>query len=295
MLPALLAVSMLAQSGDPVPGNSMYIPRLGEKAIMYRYDPLGEESGNPYIAFVDLNALIEFEDKRKAYADEHMHLMFDKKSDVELRKLLKPYEATKQVVYLKPKTGVEILGYGNFDKTGEGLRPKVNFVYFPNPSDYLVKVLDGQYKDRIVWVHASSVRVPDSKPFVPFPAIEAAKADGEELFGSKLKKPADDEAAQDKITLIDTDWELDDGYTKVHARVKNTTDRKITFLRATATFEDAKNRLVRTEFTYGNPSTLEPGDVATFEISTKADERIDHYGLKFESKDKNIPFNRPRK
>lgn len=163
-----------ADPADPVPGNPAYLPRFGEKAIMYRFDSRKKEAQKTFTGFLDVEAVIEFEEKRQAYIAEHPAQQDPDAADAAGQKILDEYKSEKKAVSLAAKTGVEVVGYGNFNRALEDLRPSDNKFYQPLVAEYLVKVLDGPHKGKLVWVSIRSVRVPGSKPFEPFALTEAS-------------------------------------------------------------------------------------------------------------------------
>jgi hypothetical protein len=176
--------------------------------------------------------------------------------------------------------------------TLEGIaRPKTNTIYYPMVDRAFVRVKEGPYKGKTVWVSRLEVIAPGSKPF------DEVAMEGSDKIARADEHAKAEEAKGIPLSLVDTAWEPSPSgeYIKVYARIRNTTGKAITALEATVDFEDARDRLVKSEQSQLNPRTIEPGDVGTLNVMTRKNERIDHYDLRFEADGKNLEFIRPKK
>jgi hypothetical protein len=68
--------------------------------------------------------------------------------------------------------------------------------------------------------------------------------------------------------------------------VQNNSSQTAKFVQVSATLYDSNNKVVGTDFTYTNPSEIEPGQKAPFEITIRPDSVtsgdlniIDHYAV----------------
>jgi hypothetical protein len=66
---------------------------------------------------------------------------------------------------------------------------------------------------------------------------------------------------------ISTDEILDDPIMDIDGEIQNNGTESLDFVRVTATFYDATNSILGSDFAYTEPSTLEPGQSAPFKLS----------------------------
>jgi hypothetical protein len=66
---------------------------------------------------------------------------------------------------------------------------------------------------------------------------------------------------------ISTDEILDDPTMDIDGEIQNNGTVSLDFVRATATFYDANNSILGSDFAYTEPTTLEPGQTAPFSIT----------------------------
>jgi hypothetical protein len=66
---------------------------------------------------------------------------------------------------------------------------------------------------------------------------------------------------------ISTDEILDDPTMDIDGEIQNTGTEALDFVQVTATFYDQSNSILGSDYTYTEPSTLEPGQTAPFKVS----------------------------
>jgi hypothetical protein len=77
---------------------------------------------------------------------------------------------------------------------------------------------------------------------------------------------------------------------KVDGRVRCTSDTSLKSVKATVSFEDRDGKLVRSVFTYCDPSELEPGDIASISVMAESDPRYARVKIDFKSRDKALSW-----
>ena len=69
----------------------------------------------------------------------------------------------------------------------------------------------------------------------------------------------------------------------VVGEIENNMPENLAFVKVTGTFYNGNNEVVGTEFTYTNPSDIDPGQKSPFEIillsASVPTSKIDHYNL----------------
>ena len=74
--------------------------------------------------------------------------------------------------------------------------------------------------------------------------------------------------------------------------VRNTSSTTPKFLKMTALYKSANDRLLHTDWAFAT-HTVKPGETTTIELSTSENvELIHHYDVKFESGNRNVGFTR---
>jgi len=80
-----------------------------------------------------------------------------------------------------------------------------------------------------------------------------------------------DPASSDSLSMlshrISTDEILDKPTMDINGEIQNNGTESLDFVRVTATFYDATNSILGSDFTYTEPNTLEPGQTAPFKLS----------------------------
>jgi hypothetical protein len=80
-----------------------------------------------------------------------------------------------------------------------------------------------------------------------------------------------DPASLDSLSIlshrISTDEIFDDPTMDIDGEIQNTGTETVDFVQVTATFYDQSNSILGSDYTYTEPSTLEPGQTAPFKVS----------------------------
>jgi hypothetical protein len=292
-----LAVSVVA-ADDPVSGSMLYLPKIGEKAVLHDYDA---ESGMvvPDVqAWTNTTALAKYLDgfETEEFKRERTKVLGNPKELAILEEkqrdlLLKGPQARGEVVSLPDMTPVRVWVLASFYKAEITLSFSVIV-----PDNILVEVLSGPMKGRFFWVHRHFVRVPGAKAPDPFSSMgKFPNAD----FGDDADKtpmpesaPAVSRVPSASLLVEDSSWNRLTDFVQVHCRVRNLTDHPIEDISMKVIYEDAAGRLVYA----GNAivGTLKPGEVKTCSSFDKHDPRMQRYNFEFEGRENGerggIPF-----
>jgi hypothetical protein len=79
------------------------------------------------------------------------------------------------------------------------------------------------------------------------------------------------QSISEPVNILSHSAHEDGGYLHVVGEVKNGLSRSIDFVKVTGTFYDAGNSVIGTDFTFTDPSTLEAGETAPFDLSLYTD------------------------
>jgi hypothetical protein len=281
----LLALAMVAAE-DPVKGSRIYLPKIGERAILHDYDP-DEGKVFPTIqAWTNTTALVKYNEgfESKAFKEERARVLGDrKKLDAVLARqidiLLKGPESRGEVTRLPDMTPVSVRVLATFEEQGLriGLLP-------PLTDNILIEVLEGPQKGRFFWVSRAHVRVPDA-PEPEFGGFGGATFDPGKLnFGEEgeKSKPAPPPRPTAKLLIEDSSWERKLDFVQVHCRVRNMTDQAIERVTATVTYQDAAGKMVSTGVAI--VGTLQPGEAKTFSTLDPHNPRMQGYVFEFEGR-----------
>ena len=102
---------------------------------------------------------------------------------------------------------------------------------------------------------------------------EEEEQNGEEEETSQVGSPTVNinPSSSDSLSVlshrISTDEILDDPTMDIDGEIQNNGTVSLDFIRATATFYDATNSILGSDFAYTEPTTLEPGQTAPFKIT----------------------------
>ncbi len=116
-------------------------------------------------------------------------------------------------------------------------------------------------------------------------------------FGKPLAAPKEDAAEALTVDLLDTTWEHSSSgsYIYIYVKVRNTSGTTLNRLKVTATLEQQDNSIVSTEYSYLEPTVIDPSGVALAKLMIRANPLIHHYNLTFETKGREVKFkNRTR-
>ncbi len=273
---------------DPVPGNPVYVPKLGETAVVHSFDPFGGRR-DPIGAWTSTEGFSQFclGWDRALQSKEWLAAPANEKRSV-IVALLKPLqeEAGRKGdrIELADLTKVKMLAYGTFNvRTEADARRNIrdDEFYTPNPDSYFVEILDGPQTGKKAWVNRFMVRVPTSKPF-NLRALNMAKPTAENP--DVPPKPQNEEHKSQKpddvptIRILDANWGPSDSgaYLVVTLEIRNVSQAEISLF-PKVIFRDADNRLLKSES--ATAGTLAPGERTTVEIRTKQDPAIHHYNV----------------
>ena len=111
-------------------------------------------------------------------------------------------------------------------------------------------------------------------------------------FGKPLAAPKEESKAL-TVDLLDTSWEHSSSgsYIYIYVKVRNTSGTTLNRLKVTASLEQQDNSIVSTEYTYLEPTVIEPSGVALAKLMVRANSLIHHYNLTFETKGREVKFN----
>ena len=126
------------------------------------------------------------------------------------------------------------------------------------------------------------------------PKDNAPKTPG---FGKPLATPKEDAPEALTVDLLDTTWEHSSSgsYIYIYVKVRNTSGTTLNRLKVTASLEQQNNSIVSTEYSYLEPTVIEPRRVALAKLMIPANSLIHHYNLTFETRGKEVKFkNRTR-
>jgi hypothetical protein len=100
---------------------------------------------------------------------------------------------------------------------------------------------------------------------------EGQNEEGEETTEDGSPMVRIDPSSSDSLSVlshrISTDEILDDPTMDIDGEIQNNGTVSLDFVRATATFYDANNSILGSDFAYTEPTTLEPGQAAPFSIT----------------------------
>ena len=99
------------------------------------------------------------------------------------------------------------------------------------------------------------------------------------------------------MDLLDTTWEHSSSgsHIYIYVKVRNTSGTTLNRLKVTASLEQQDNSIVSTEYSYLEPTVIEPSGVALAKLMIRANPLIHHYNLTFETKGREVKFkNRTR-
>jgi|GEM_PF-4719183 len=126
------------------------------------------------------------------------------------------------------------------------------------------------------------------------PKDDAPKTPG---FGKPLAAPKEDAPEALTVDLLDTTWEHSSSgsHIYIYVKVRNTSGTTLNRLKVTASLEQQDNSIVSTEYSYLEPTVIEPSGVALAKLMIRANPLIHHYNLTFETKGRDVKFkNRTR-
>ncbi len=116
-------------------------------------------------------------------------------------------------------------------------------------------------------------------------------------FGKPLATPKEDAPEALTVDLLDTTWEHSSSgsHIYIYVKVRNTSGTTLNKLKVTASLEQQNNSIVSTEYSYLEPTVIEPSGVALAKFMIPANSLIHHYNLTFETRGREVKFkNRTR-
>ncbi len=116
-------------------------------------------------------------------------------------------------------------------------------------------------------------------------------------FGKPLATPKEDAPEALTVDLLDTTWEHSSSgsHIYIYVKVRNTSGTTLNRLKVSASLEQQNNSIVSTEYSYLEPTVIEPGGVALAKLMIPANSLIHHYNLTFETRGREVKFkNRTR-
>jgi hypothetical protein len=273
---ALLLALAIVAAEDPVKGSSLYIPKVGERAVLHIYDSEGGEVSPTVRVWTNTTALAKFYDMMfgKAFEQERTKVLGKKKEleavwERQREAALKGPESRGEVIYVPDMTPVQVYGQGGFSKALA-------------TDNLFVEVVGGPYKGRFFWVGMFSVRVPGAKD-PEILGFDGKKLDFGKLdFGDEEEKPAPAPRPTAKLLVEDSSWERKLDFVQVHCRVRNMTDQPIERITATVTYQDAAGKMVSTGVAI--VGTLQPGEAKTFSTLDQHNPRMQQYVFEFEGR-----------
>jgi len=84
--------------------------------------------------------------------------------------------------------------------------------------------------------------------------------------------------------ILDEQLSRDGTFITITGRVRNLTDRPLTFIAVQATFTDEQGNIVKTQSAYVTPGVLAPGARGAFKITTRHDSRVRRHRLSIQAK-----------
>lgn len=84
--------------------------------------------------------------------------------------------------------------------------------------------------------------------------------------------------------ILDEEVSRDGTFMTITGRVRNLTDRPLTFIAVQATFTDEQGNTVKTQSAYVTPGVLAPGARGAFKITTRHDSRVRRHRLSIQAK-----------
>lgn len=276
---AILLLSMATTAvDDPVSGDVLYMPSIGEAAVLHGYDARTGVVAPHVSAWTNTTALAKYLEALNSEANEQERakVLGDPKAFEELRgkqmlALLKGPVDRKEVVQLPDMTPVRVRVLASFGMlAGFGEGPALAVI----PDHYLVEAIGGPMKGRFFWVNRAEVRVPGARSPLPTGFDDIAP-------DVRFDTPEPEPKSAPPLRVEDTSWTRASSMVQVHCRVRNMTDEAIESLILRVIYEDAaENMISSAPVLVGD---LQPGELKTISsFFEKDDPRMHHYDLEFE-------------
>jgi hypothetical protein len=286
----MLVVALVA--GDPITGSPLYVPRLGELAVIHNYD-MSKNSVIPIVSgWTSAEALSKYEEELYDVfqSNEERNSAPSDQQIAVVTRLRTESRDRGNLIELPDMTKVRVLARGSFSRRFESTMFKYDPVFAIYWDACFVEVTDGPMKGRKAWVFKYFVRVPDSKD--PYAGIELGPKNDE----ANDEKPAvtarrkgstieDVDVDQEKpqVQILDSAWKRSrsGNFVEVSCTVKNLSRFALSGLTANIIYKDENGRLINSkEWFIGDVAA---GEENTFTAAHPSDPRMKSYVIEFDT------------